>query len=113
MSDSHISIPTPDSGHRSTSNMRLRWGVPLIAGLLILVALIAARAWHGAAKANTGAVSAAPAVAVVKVERHDLYKEITIPALRHRLIRRPEAEIQGITEVSAVERAVGRVAVPR
>jgi MoxR-like ATPase len=40
-------------------------------------------------------------------------KDICIPALRHRMVRRPEAEIQGVSEVAAVERAVGRVAVPR
>jgi MoxR-like ATPase len=40
-------------------------------------------------------------------------KDICVPALRHRLIRRPEAEIQGISEVSAVERAVNRVPIPR
>ncbi len=40
-------------------------------------------------------------------------KDISTAALRHRLIRRPEAEIQGIGEVAAVERAVGRVPVPR
>jgi len=40
-------------------------------------------------------------------------KDICVPALRHRLIRRPEAEIQGISEVAAVERAVNRVPVPR
>ena len=40
-------------------------------------------------------------------------KDVCIPALRHRLVRRPEAEIQGVTEVSAVERALGRVPVPR
>ncbi len=40
-------------------------------------------------------------------------KDICIPALRHRLIRRPEAEIQGIGEASAVERAVNRVPIPR
>ena len=28
-------------------------------------------------------------------------------------IRRPEAEIQGVSEVAAVQRAVGRVPVPR
>jgi MoxR-like ATPase len=43
----------------------------------------------------------------------DDVKEICIPALRHRLVRRPEAELQGVTEVAAVQRAVGRVAVPR
>jgi len=40
-------------------------------------------------------------------------KDICIPALRHRMVRRPEAELQGITEVAAVQRAVGRVPVPR
>jgi MoxR-like ATPase len=43
----------------------------------------------------------------------DDVKAICVPALRHRMIRRPEAEIQGVTEVAAVERAVGRVPVPR
>ncbi|MBV8446194.1 MAG: MoxR family ATPase [Candidatus Dormibacteraeota bacterium] len=43
----------------------------------------------------------------------DDVKEICVPALRHRLVRRPEAEIQGIGEVAAVQRALGRVAVPR
>jgi MoxR-like ATPase len=40
-------------------------------------------------------------------------KDLTVPALRHRLVRRPEAEMQGVTEVAAVERAVARVPVPR
>jgi MoxR-like ATPase len=40
-------------------------------------------------------------------------KDICIPALRHRLVRRAEAELQGVSEVSAVERALARVAVPR
>jgi MoxR-like ATPase len=40
-------------------------------------------------------------------------KDLSVAALRHRLIRRPEAEIQGIGEVAAVERAAGRVPVPR
>jgi MoxR-like ATPase len=43
----------------------------------------------------------------------DDVKEICIPALRHRLVRRAEAEIQGVSEVAAVQRAVGRVPVPR
>jgi RND family efflux transporter MFP subunit len=53
--------------------------VPLIAGLLILVCLIVGRAWRGA-NAHTDATTAIPTVAVVKVDREDLYKEITIPA---------------------------------
>jgi MoxR-like ATPase len=40
-------------------------------------------------------------------------KDICVPALRHRLLRRPEAELQGVDEVGAVHRAVARVAVPR
>jgi MoxR-like ATPase len=40
-------------------------------------------------------------------------KDLSVAALRHRLIRRPEAEIQGIGEVAAVERALTRVPVPR
>lgn len=43
----------------------------------------------------------------------DDVKDLTIPTLRHRMIRRPEAEIQGVSEVAAVQRAVGRVPVPR
>jgi MoxR-like ATPase len=40
-------------------------------------------------------------------------KDICLPALRHRLVRRPEAELQGVDEVGAVQRALSRVAVPR
>jgi MoxR-like ATPase len=40
-------------------------------------------------------------------------KDICIPALRHRLVRRAEAELQGVSEVSAVERALATVPVPR
>jgi MoxR-like ATPase len=43
----------------------------------------------------------------------DDVKEVCVPALRHRMVRRPEAEIQGVSEVAAVQRAVGRVPVPR
>jgi RND family efflux transporter MFP subunit len=54
--------------------------VPLIAVVLIVGCLIGARAWRGSANANAPTVMAVPAVAVVKVNREDLYKEITIPA---------------------------------
>ncbi|MGH7723566.1 MAG: AAA family ATPase [Candidatus Dormibacteria bacterium] len=40
-------------------------------------------------------------------------KDICVPALRHRLVRRAEAELQGVGEVGAVERALATVAVPR
>ncbi len=40
-------------------------------------------------------------------------KDVCVPALRHRLVRRPEAELQGVDEVAAVQRALARVPVPR
>ena len=40
-------------------------------------------------------------------------KDLTVPLLRHRLVRRAEAEIAGVSEVAAVERALARVPVPR
>jgi MoxR-like ATPase len=43
----------------------------------------------------------------------DDVRDLCVPALRHRLVRRPEAELAGVTEVAAVERAVARVPVPR
>jgi MoxR-like ATPase len=43
----------------------------------------------------------------------DDVRDLCVPALRHRMVRRPEAEIQGVSEAAAVERAVARVPVPR
>ncbi|PZR81502.1 MAG: AAA family ATPase, partial [Candidatus Aeolococcus gillhamiae] len=43
----------------------------------------------------------------------DDVKDICLPALRHRLVRRAEAELQGIGEVDAVQRPLARVPVPR
>jgi MoxR-like ATPase len=40
-------------------------------------------------------------------------KDLAVPLLRHRLVRRAEAEIAGVTETAAVERALARVPVPR
>jgi MoxR-like ATPase len=40
-------------------------------------------------------------------------KDLAVPLLRHRLVRRAEAEIAGVGEAAAVERAVARVPVPR
>jgi len=59
---------------------RARWGLPLAAGLVVLIALIMVRTWYGAAHADTERPASIPTVAVVKVDREDLYKEITIPA---------------------------------
>lgn len=57
---------------------RLGFGVSLLIGMIV-VGLIVARTWHRTAHAQDAAEEI-PAVAVVKVDREDLYKEITIPA---------------------------------
>ncbi|MHB8323298.1 MAG: AAA family ATPase [Candidatus Dormibacteria bacterium] len=46
------------------------------------------------------------------VEPDDV-KEICLPVLRHRVQRRPEAEMQGVGEREAITRVLGRVPVPR
>jgi RND family efflux transporter MFP subunit len=55
-------------------------GRAIIAGILIVAALGIAHVWSSAAKAESGAPAGIPAVAVVMVDRADLYEEITIPA---------------------------------
>lgn len=78
MSNSDISTGTSVSGH-VMSRGRFGWALPLLACFMV-GSLIAARSWHRPAHAGTGAVESIPAVAVVKVDREDLYREITIPA---------------------------------
>lgn len=55
---------------------RWRW---LSLLMLVLAAVVATRAWHGRA-ARAAADVALPAVAVARVDREDLFREITIPA---------------------------------
>ncbi|MHB1501549.1 MAG: AAA family ATPase [Candidatus Dormibacteria bacterium] len=43
----------------------------------------------------------------------DDVKELCLPVLRHRVQRRPEAEMQGLGEREVIERVLGRVPVPR
>lgn len=55
-----------------------RWGW---VGLIVLVlALVMMRAWHGRAARAASADLALPEVAVVRVDREDLFREIAIPA---------------------------------
>jgi MoxR-like ATPase len=58
------------------------------------------------------------AKAMACIQRRDFVipedvKDICVPALRHRLVRRAEAELQGVGEADAVERILARVPVPR
>jgi RND family efflux transporter MFP subunit len=61
------------------SRGRFGWGLSILAGVIV-ASLIVARSWHRPAHAGTDAVASIPAVAVIKVDREDLYREITIPA---------------------------------
>jgi RND family efflux transporter MFP subunit len=58
--------------------MTKRWGLVALAAAL-LAALLLARAWQGRA-ARAAAAHAAPAVAVVRVDREDLFRQISVPA---------------------------------
>jgi RND family efflux transporter MFP subunit len=74
-------IDTSDIARGPISRRGLfHWRVPVAAGVLLVGCLIVGCGGHEAANADTGAVAAIPSVAVVKVDRHDLYEEITIPA---------------------------------
>lgn len=78
MNNSQRPTDTPENVLRRAARGRLGWGVSLLTGMTV-VSLIVARTWHRTAHAQD-AVDPIPAVAVVKVDREDLYKEITIPA---------------------------------
>jgi len=56
-----------------------RWGwTGLVA--LVLAVVVVTRAWHGRTPSAAAVVAALPAVAVVRVDREDLFREITVPA---------------------------------
>jgi len=79
MNNSHSPTDTSAIANPRSARRRIGWGVSLLAATIV-VGLIVARTWHRTANATMGAAQAIPAVAVVKVDREDLYKEITIPA---------------------------------
>ena len=70
-----------------------RWGWPGLA-VLVLAAVLLTRAWHGRA-ARAADAGVLPAVAVARVEREDLFRQITIPAEF-----RPYAEVELHAKVS-------------
>jgi MoxR-like ATPase len=43
----------------------------------------------------------------------DDVKAVALPVLEHRLLLRPESEIEGVTVAEVIERVLQRVAVPR
>ena len=56
-----------------------RWGWVSLA-VLVLAVILLVRSWHGRAARAAAAHAALPEVAVARVDREDLYREITIPA---------------------------------
>ena len=78
MNNSQRLPDTAEIARRRTARGRLGWGVSLLT-CMIVVGLVVGRMWHRTAHAED-ATGTIPAVAVVKVDREDLYKEITIPA---------------------------------
>lgn len=60
-----------------TSNRRL--GVATLTGAIV-IAILVVRPWQGRARAVAADAAGAPVVAVARVEREDLFREITLPA---------------------------------
>jgi RND family efflux transporter MFP subunit len=60
-------------------SMNRRWGVAILAGVIV-IGILAVRPWHGRARAVAAAATGAPVVAVARVDREDLFREITFPA---------------------------------
>jgi RND family efflux transporter MFP subunit len=78
--------------------MNRRWGVAILGGV-IMVGILAVRPWQGRARAVAADATGAPVVAVARVEREDLFREITFPAEF-----RPYAEVELHAKVSGYVR---------
>jgi RND family efflux transporter MFP subunit len=78
MSTHAQSNESPRAGRATAQRFGLGWVITIL-GAVAVGAVILLRPWQGRAdvKSDTGTV---PAVAVVKVDREDLYKEISVPA---------------------------------
>jgi RND family efflux transporter MFP subunit len=79
MNDIRTLADTPGTAHRLTAGGRFGWGLSLLAGVIV-ISLIVARTWHRTAHAQADPAGTVPPVSVIKVDREDLYKDITIPA---------------------------------
>lgn len=86
---------------RRLSVLGRRWGwLSLV--VVVLAVVLLTRAWHGrAARAAAADGRALPAVAVARVEREDLFREISIPAEF-----RPYAEVELHAKVSGYVKAM-------
>jgi MoxR-like ATPase len=67
-------------------------------------------------RASVGLLLSAKSLAAVRGRAYvapDDVKELALPALRHRIILKPEAEIEGLTADRVIERVLSGVPVPR
>ena len=67
-------------------------------------------------RAAVSLLAAAKARAILHEQSYvtpDDVKAMALPVLRHRLVLRPEAEIEGLTPTSIIERLLGEVEIPR
>jgi RND family efflux transporter MFP subunit len=63
----------------ATLTTNRRWGVVILGGVIVLGILVV-RPWHGRARAVAADARATPVVAVARVDREDLFREIAFPA---------------------------------
>jgi MoxR-like ATPase len=70
----------------------------------------------GSPRASIGLLTAGKTLAALRGRSYvtpDDVKDLALPLLRHRIILRPEAEIEGLTPDRVIERVLGAVPVPR
>jgi RND family efflux transporter MFP subunit len=60
-------------------SMNRRWSVAILVGVIV-IGILAVRPWHGRARAVAADATGAPVVAVARVGREDLFREIAFPA---------------------------------
>ena len=71
-------VPSPPPIRRRSLRRPLAWGLSI--AVVVVAAVMLLRPWAGRAQTGADNATAIPAVAVVKVDREDLFKQITIPA---------------------------------
>jgi MoxR-like ATPase len=73
-------------------------------------------AWGASPRASVALLMCAKALAAIRGRDFvvpDDVKEIATPVLRHRVVLRSEAEIEGVTPDQAITAAIAQVEVPR
>ncbi len=113
-------VADPAAVEAARTEMR---GIVVEAGVLRYVTAVVAKTREsndillgGSPRASVGLLLAAKGLAAVRGKFFvgpDEVKEMAVPVLRHRILLRPEAEIEGVRPDDAIRRAVESVEVPR